>query len=113
VGLFSWLFGRQEKTVASNPAEAKPKSAPVVPDKSLPATTQSRPASPTSEAENLRRWRESGQPKSWVEAHHGEWNHQDWLALLETLKRTSFWPLKPEDVGAVLEDIKRHSTKQG
>jgi tetratricopeptide (TPR) repeat protein len=92
--------------------EAKPKSAPVVPDKPLPANSPSRQAVPSSEAENLRRWRESGQPQSWVQAHRGQWNHEDWLALLETLKRSGFWPLKPEDVGAVLEEIKRHATKQ-
>jgi hypothetical protein len=55
---------------------------------------------------NLRRWKESGWPQRWVEAHHGSWNHADWLGLLEELRRSAFWPLDPGAVGEVLEAIK-------
>jgi hypothetical protein len=58
-------------------------------------------------AENLRRWRESGQAKAWVAAHRGQWNHDDWLALLEELKRSSFWPMPPDAVGLTLEETRR------
>jgi hypothetical protein len=58
------------------------------------------------QTENLRRWRESGQAKAWVEAHNGQWNHEDWLSLLESLRRSVFWPMLPDEVGLVLEDLK-------
>jgi hypothetical protein len=56
---------------------------------------------------NLRRWQGSGQPRIWVEVHKGEWGHDDWLALLDVLRRSQYWPLDPEAVGAVLEETKR------
>src|SRR5262249_549108 len=56
---------------------------------------------------NLRRWKESGQPRRWVEAHHGNWNHADWLQLLESLKNSEFGLLDPAAVGTLLEELKR------
>ncbi len=61
----------------------------------------------TAEWWNLRSWRESGQPWLWVEARRGEWGHGDWLALLDSLRPSQFWPLDPEAVGVVLEQVKR------
>jgi hypothetical protein len=63
------------------------------------------PANP--EDENLRRWRESGQARAWVEQRQGCWNHDDWLALLEELKCSSLWPMKADAVGQALEETKR------
>lgn len=57
--------------------------------------------------DNLRRWRQSGQPRRWVEAHNGVWNHDDWLTLLSELVRSEYWPLQPEAVGATLEDARQ------
>jgi hypothetical protein len=57
-------------------------------------------------ADNLRRWQESGQPHLWVESHNGQWNHADWLALLDDLKRSEFWPMDPNTVGRLLEQMK-------
>ena len=45
--------------------------------------------------------------RAWVEAHRGQWDHEDWLALLEDLKRSAFWPMEPDAVGQALEDAKR------
>ena len=45
--------------------------------------------------------------KAWIEAHKGQWNHAEWLELLETLKRSAYWPVKPEEVGKALEELKR------
>jgi hypothetical protein len=56
---------------------------------------------------NLRRWRESGQPREWVEAHQGRWGHQDWLDLLAALQESEFWPLNPDEVGRLLEELKQ------
>jgi hypothetical protein len=55
---------------------------------------------------NLRRWQESGQVRSWVEAHQGQWGHEEWLQLLGTLQQSQFWPLEPAAVGRVLEQAK-------
>jgi hypothetical protein len=67
-----------------------------------------RPRHPAAEAaENLRRWRESGQPRRWVEERHGRWTHDDWLALLEELRQSPYWPLTPDAVGAELEECRR------
>lgn len=60
----------------------------------------------TLEAENLTRWRESGQPSAWIEMHQGRWDHENWLLLLDTLKSSTFWPLDPDAVGRMLEELK-------
>ncbi len=41
-----------------------------------------------------------------MEEHQGQWNHQDWLALLDRVKQSSYWPLNPAEMGAVLEEVK-------
>jgi hypothetical protein len=61
----------------------------------------------TAEWWNLRSWQQSGQPGLWVEARQGRWGHDDWLALLEVLRRSPYWPLDPDAVGGVLEQVKR------
>ena len=45
--------------------------------------------------------------RAWVEEHQGNWNHEDWLALLEELKKSPLWPMQPDAVGLLLEDSKR------
>jgi tetratricopeptide (TPR) repeat protein len=61
----------------------------------------------TSEEDNLSRWKNSGGPKQWVEKHGYSWAHQDWLNLLEELRRSPYWPMNPDKIGAALEEIKR------
>lgn len=56
---------------------------------------------------NLERWIDSGEPKRWVEKHNYSWNHDDWLSLLNSLENSEYWPMKPDEVGAVLEKLKR------
>ncbi len=56
--------------------------------------------------ENLIRWQRSGQPGLWVKEHKGQWDHEAWLSLLETLRSSSFWPMEPDGVGRVLEQLK-------
>jgi hypothetical protein len=114
VRILSWLLGKQEKTAATTVKNAcgtttlKPRDdtgmEPVTPSQK---ETRGRQASANPETENLRRWRESGQARLWVERHQGRWNHEDWLALLEELKRSAFWPMQGDSVGLVLEEIKR------
>jgi hypothetical protein len=58
-------------------------------------------------SKNIARWRESGQPWLWVEEHNGQWNHEEWLSLLKTLKDSDFWPMEPDAIGTVLEETKR------
>jgi hypothetical protein len=42
-----------------------------------------------------------------VEQRQGCWNHDEWLALLAELKASSWWPMRADDVGLTLEEIKR------
>jgi hypothetical protein len=106
VGLFDWLFGK--KGQATDPPPPRPAVPPAPPAPAAPVAAN-RPVAPPapSEEENLRRWRESGEARAWVEARQGRWGHQDWLALLESLRRSRFWPMSPEAVGLVLEEAKR------
>jgi hypothetical protein len=85
----TWLLGKKEGAVAV----------------AAPPAASDRPAA--SEADNLRRWKESGQARAWVEAHRGQWNHQDWLALLAELEHSPYWPMRPDAVGLTLEEAKR------
>jgi hypothetical protein len=108
-----WLFGKKEESAAV--AHPQPKgSLPVATEKAkpAPAVTPKPPAAvpksaPLSEAENLRRWRESGQPRQWVEARQGRWDHAAWLSLLADLERSPYWPLSPDEVGKVLEEVRQ------
>ena len=93
MNILSWLLG---KTKGTQPAESH----------RSPTPPADRPGLVEKEADNLRRWRESGQPRQWVKAHQGSWNHDDWLALLDELKHSSYWPMQPDAVGLVLEETK-------
>jgi hypothetical protein len=59
------------------------------------------------ETQNLARWVASGEPRRWVDSHHRQWNHDDWLALLSVLLNSSYWPMEPDSVGLTLEELKR------
>jgi serine/threonine protein kinase len=56
--------------------------------------------------ENARRWEASPEPRAWVEAHRGQWNHADWLQLLAGLRISPFWPMREEDIGRILESAR-------
>lgn len=102
MSFLAWLFGKKEEPVAT--ARPQGRAAP----EERPRTTGSsvRPAT-ADEADNLRRWRESGQARAWVEARGGRWDHAAWLTLLEELKRSPYWPMQPDAVGLVLEETQR------
>jgi hypothetical protein len=59
------------------------------------------------QGKNLKQWKASGEPQRWVERHNYSWNHDDWLSLLNSLEKSDYWPINADDVGAVLEDLKR------
>jgi HEAT repeat protein len=59
------------------------------------------------EEDNLVRWRRSNESLYWVKSHRGNWNHDDWLQFLESLKSSEFWPMRPEGVRVVLEELKK------
>jgi hypothetical protein len=112
VRIFAWLFGNKQKAVVAPPVDREDREPEPEPEPAAvnglgtPAVGQGVDA-PPSEAHNLKRWRESGQARVWVEAHRGGWNHDDWLTLLDELGRSPFWPMQPDAVGQVLEDEKR------
>jgi hypothetical protein len=105
--------GPQNQGPAAKPARAAETQhalpAAAVPEKEKPSTPHGedgrKPSS--SEVDNLRRWRESGQARAWVQARAGRWTHADWLALLDELKRSPFWPMLPDAIGLALEEEKQ------
>jgi hypothetical protein len=133
MGLFDWLFGKSDKPAAapaaeraatpapvataersptpaalppnpgSTPEGSKPRAQPVPPRPAAPEPTRAE----APEVRNLKRWKESGQPRTWVEARNGHWGHADWLGLLDTLKRSELWPMQPDAIGLALEEAKR------
>ncbi|HEY7154002.1 MAG TPA: hypothetical protein VH575_08615 [Gemmataceae bacterium] len=107
--ILRWLFGKQDKTTAAVHEEPTPAGEAREQSSSV-ANSQPRAADP--ETDNLRRWRESGQARAWVETHQGRWDHNDWLALLDELKRSSFWPMHPDAVGLTLEEIQREGFRR-
>jgi hypothetical protein len=96
MNILSWLLGKK-KTHTPTTAD----------NQDYTTNVPERHGTVNREADNLRRWRESGAARTWVEARKGSWNHEDWLTLLEELKRSSFWPMQPDAVGLILEDAKR------
>ncbi len=100
--ILRWLLGEKNPAASGEARSGVPASNAISPPAVEPLSR---------EAENLRRWRASGQARAWVAAHHGQWNHDDWLALLEELKRSPFWPMHPDAVGQVLEEIRRESLR--
>jgi hypothetical protein len=54
---------------------------------------------------NLRRWQDSGWPRQWVEVRNGAWCHGDWLALVDQLRGSEYWPLELAEVGRVLNGL--------
>ena len=99
MSFFAWLFGKRAEPVTTIRPQERPAPPPV------PAGTR-KPAL-ADEDDNLRCWRDSGQARAWVEARGGCWDHADWLGLLEDLRRSPYWPMQPNAVGLVLEEVKR------
>jgi hypothetical protein len=55
---------------------------------------------------SLSEWATSEGPKQWVQEHNYNWDHQDWILLLEELRQSKYWPLDTNMVGTILEEIK-------
>jgi hypothetical protein len=55
---------------------------------------------------NLHRWRSSGLARRWVEERQGRWEQEDWLLLLDALRASDFWPVDPEAVRRLVEEIR-------
>ena len=49
----------------------------------------------------------------WVHEHRAQWNHNDWLDLLEALKKCGYWPLNTDELGAELEWLKEKVWPEG
>jgi hypothetical protein len=61
--------------------------------------------------DNLQRWRQSA-ALAWVVERQGQWNHAQWLQLLEQLRQSEYWPMEEEQIGRVLEETKQQWLKQ-
>lgn len=64
------------------------------------------------ESDNLMKWLKSGEPERWVAARWGQWDHHDWLALLDSLRRSPYWPMSEADIGRVLEQAREAMIRQ-
>jgi hypothetical protein len=51
-----------------------------------------------SEANNLARWLNSGEPSKWIKNRSGRWSEEDWASLLERLRSSDFWPMKESEI---------------
>ena len=60
------------------------------------------------QAANLVRLKESGRLTGWVEQRLQGWDHAAWDALIRELEGAGFYPLDHEQVGMLLEQIKRN-----
>ena len=59
-----------------------------------------------TEAGNLTRWQDSGQPHRWVWDSSGAWCHDEFVSLLDTLRAGPYWPLNEDDVLKTLEEAR-------
>ena len=59
-----------------------------------------------TEQQNLSRWKASGSPLEWVRERDGDWDHDDWTTLLSMLQRGKYWPMRPDEVGRLLEEVR-------
>jgi hypothetical protein len=59
--------------------------------------------SSTDSQANFDRWKASDEPEAWVRTHRNGWNHDDWLALLASLKKSGYWPMDEAKIGKHLE----------
>ena len=57
-------------------------------------------------------WKSSGEPESWAAVHLNGWNHQDWLDLLASLRRSRYWPLDESAIGEHLETLRARMVKE-
>jgi len=55
---------------------------------------------------NLEKWKQTGEPESWVRNHLAGWNHNDWLELLNILNKSQYWPMEEAAIGGLIEKIR-------
>jgi hypothetical protein len=55
---------------------------------------------------SIQRWKSSAEPQEWVKKHLNGWNHNDWLSLLEMLRKSEYWPMDQTDLGRHLEELR-------
>ena len=60
-----------------------------------------------TEADNLRRWQESGDPYRWVWGCAGAWTVEDYAILLADLRAGSYWPMIEDDVVITLDKTRK------
>ena len=58
------------------------------------------------ETENFVNWKSTDVARNWITGNNGTWSHQDWLQLLESLRRSEFWPMRESDIGELLDELR-------
>jgi ankyrin repeat protein len=61
---------------------------------------------PSGLAANPSQWESTGEAEAWVRTHLKGWNHQDWLDLLASLRRSPYWPMDEAAIGEHLEILR-------
>jgi hypothetical protein len=54
---------------------------------------------------NLRRGRDSGLARRWLESRRGRWGDDDWRALVRALSQSEFWPVDLGPLRRLLEEL--------
>jgi hypothetical protein len=57
-------------------------------------------------AERMECWKQSGMAREWVLEHLEGWDHSAWVAMVNRVKATPFWPLKVDEMEAYLQSIR-------
>jgi ankyrin repeat protein len=55
---------------------------------------------------NLDRWKLTAYPETWVKKHIDGWNHDDWLGLLTSLRKSQYWPMNELAIGQHIEMLR-------
>ena len=82
------------------------KSAPAVAYKAKTADKAEVEQLDNSEKTNLNRLAKSPIIMNFVKSKNGCWNHHDWLEFLSDVKKKGFDPVRPDQVGMLLEEKK-------
>ncbi len=64
------------------------------------------------ETENFIRWKRTPAAPTWLAKRNGAWSQQDFLQLLETLRRSDFWPMREEDIREALIELQQDRSSE-
>lgn len=64
--------------------------------------------------QNLAKLRKTAMAMNFVKKSEGQWNHDDWIGFIESIKAKGYDPIDEDQVGLLLEEKKEaYWAKQG